>query len=193
MGGDFPWQEAAVPAGIICACIDWVYTLCVDPHALDIRFTAPTDRTTAAKVMFACVNVAVLSQHGNACFLCVGRRWWCWCELVVGGLPAVWTVMSQIFVVPVQTVWHPFFPSERLWQVEKHAGLLLKRNSPSLSQVVLSICILSASLHAECTVVFIYANDVKLSIHIPCYSATLQLLFFCFHAFLASAQQPINP
>lgn len=30
-----------------------------------------------------------------------GVSWW--------GLPAVWTVMSQIFVVSVQRVWHPLF------------------------------------------------------------------------------------
>ena len=68
-----------------------------------------THRTTADnKVMFTSINVAGLSQHGNVC-VCV-----CVC------VSAVWTVMSQIFVVSVLTVWRP--ASFRVCEVQRTAA-----------------------------------------------------------------------
>lgn len=111
-------------------------------------------RTTADKEMFTRVDVAVVSQ--SALYVRLGLG------VVVcgGGLPAVWTVMSQIFV---QTVWHPFFPAEG------HAGLLLVRNP--LRWSLPSTFYLDHSLRAYCMpVTYFSVISGKLCIDISCRS-----------------------
>lgn len=96
-------------------------------------------------------------------------------EVMVGGLPAVWTVMSQIFVLSVQTVWHPFFSCRVCdkWSMLDCSWCVTVWGGPILHHVIRSVCII--------------LSDRKTLLSCP-----LHLSFLCFHAFLGSAQQPIN-
>lgn len=183
MGGGFPWQEAAVLAGITRACISFVRCLCANTmlSMFDcLVYGVTADGTTADKVMFTCWCRSSESE----CFACsfgVGGGGVCG-----GGLPAVWTVMSQIFVLSVQTVWHPFF-----FPAERHAGLLLVRNP--LRWSLPSTCYLDQSLRAyRMPVTYFSVISGKLSINIsssftpPARSIFRFFVFTCFSALHSS-------
>lgn len=149
--GYFPWQEAAVLVGIMrCYC------LCVMP------FKNPIERMTAARTISDNVLKMEHCMLGVACGGVGGG----------GGSPAVWSVMSQIFVVSVQTVCHP-----------PPYGTVNLRGTQLQS---------ASAFHVNDIARWIPLTDAT---YLLLFSFTFlaSLLFLCFHVLLGSAQHPINP